>query len=80
MYLRIGISAGEPVEEDNDLFGTTVQLAARTCDHAEPGQILVTQIVRDQYQGDESLFTDLGEITPKGFDHAIRVYEVYWES
>jgi class 3 adenylate cyclase len=80
MYLRIGMSAGEPVEEDNDLFGTTVQLAARTCAYAEPGQILVTQIVRDQYQDEESLFSDLGEITPKGFDHAIRVYEVHWES
>jgi class 3 adenylate cyclase len=41
---------------------------------------LVTQIVRDQYQGEETLFSDLGEITPKGFDHAIRVYEVHWES
>jgi hypothetical protein len=23
-------------------------------------------------------FLDLGEVTPKGFDHAIRVYEVKW--
>lgn len=78
MYVRIGLSAGEPVEEDNDLFGTTVQLAARTCAHAEPSQVLVTQVVRDQYQGEKSLFSDMGEITPKGFDHAIRVYEVQW--
>ncbi len=78
MYLRIGLSAGEPVEEDNDLFGTTVQLAARTCAHADPGKILAAQVVLDHYQGEKSLFSDAGQITPKGFDHAIRVYEVQW--
>jgi len=78
MYVRIGLSAGEPVEDDNDLFGTTVNLAARTCAHAEPGRILVTQVVHDQYQGKRSLFSDIGEITPKGFDYPIRVYEIQW--
>ncbi|HSL30818.1 MAG TPA: nickel-binding protein [Anaerolineales bacterium] len=80
LYLRIGLSAGEPVEEDNDLFGTTVNLAARTCAHAEPGKILVTKIVHDQFHGEKSLFSDLGEITPKGFDNPVRVYEVKWPS
>ncbi len=32
--VRIGMSAGEPVAEGDDLFGATVQLAARLCDHA----------------------------------------------
>ena len=80
LYLRIGLSAGEPVEEDNDLFGTTVQLAARTCAQTEPSKILVTQVVRDQYEGEKSIFSEIGEITPKGFNHAIRMYEVHWES
>ena len=40
LHLRIGLSAGEPVEDDNDLFGATVQLAARLCSHAKPDQIL----------------------------------------
>jgi class 3 adenylate cyclase len=82
MYLRIGISAGEPVEEHGDLFGNAVQSAARICAHTEPGRILVTQVVRDltrdQYPGKEQSFSDLGEITPKGFDRAIQVYEVQW--
>ena len=34
MHLRIGISAGEPIEEHGDFFGNTVQLAARLCAHA----------------------------------------------
>ena len=78
MYLRIGISAGEPVEEHGDLFGNAVQLAARICASTEPGRILVAQVVRDQCSGKERLFSDLGEITPKGFDRAAHVYEVQW--
>jgi class 3 adenylate cyclase len=76
MYLRIGISAGEPIEEYGDLFGSAVQLAARICAHAEPGRILVAQVVRDQYPGKAQSFCGLGEITPKGFGQAIHVYEV----
>jgi class 3 adenylate cyclase len=30
--VKIGINAGEPIVEDDDLFGTTVQLAARIVD------------------------------------------------
>ena len=78
LYLRIGLSAGEPIEEHGDLFGKAVQLAARLCAYAEPGRILVDQIVLDQWSGKQLPFSDLGEITPKGFDHAIRVHEVQW--
>jgi hypothetical protein len=34
LYFRIGLSAGEPIEEHGDLFGKAVQLAARLCAHA----------------------------------------------
>lgn len=78
LYLRIGLSAGEPIEEHGDLFGKVVQLAARLCAHAEAGRILVDQVVLDQWQGKELPFSGLGEVTPKGFDHAVRVYEVSW--
>ena len=78
LYLRIGLSAGEPIEEHGDLFGTAVQLAARLCGDAEPSQILVTQVVRDLCQGKRLPFTDSGEITPKGFAEAVRVYDVTW--
>jgi class 3 adenylate cyclase len=78
LYLRIGLSAGEPIEEHGDLFGKAVQLAARLCAHAEPAGILIDQVVLDQWSGKRLPFSDLGEVTPKGFDHAIRVYEVQW--
>ena len=45
--VRIGLNAGEPIAEDDDFFGTAVQLAARVCDRAEPGQVLVSRVVAD---------------------------------
>jgi class 3 adenylate cyclase len=78
LYLRIGLSAGEPIEEHGDLFGKAVQLAARLCAHAEPGTILVAQLVVDQCQGQALPFSKLRELTPKGFDGAIPVFDVNW--
>jgi class 3 adenylate cyclase len=80
LFVRIGLSAGEPIEEDGDLFGSAVQLAARLCAHAEPTQILAAQVVLEQCPGSESRFSDLGQINAKGFDEAIRVYQVEWQS
>ena len=78
LYVRIGLSAGEPIEEHGDLFGKTVQLAARLCALAEPGRILVDRVVYDQATDKRLPFSDLGEVTPKGFDHPVRLYEVQW--
>jgi class 3 adenylate cyclase len=80
LYVRIGLSAGEPIEEHGDLFGKTVQLAARLCALAEPGRILVDGVVYGQAADKRLLFSDMGEVTPKGFDHPIRLYEVQWAS
>ena len=78
LRLRIGLSAGEPIEEHGDLFGKAVQLAARLCAHAEPARILIDQVVLDQCSGERLPVADLGEVTPKGFAHSVRVYEVEW--
>jgi class 3 adenylate cyclase len=76
--VRIGLNAGEPVAEDEDLFGTAVQLAARICAHAEPGQILASNVVQELAAGKGFAFTDRGEATLKGFDQPVRLYEVRW--
>ncbi len=69
--VRIGISAGEPVEQAADLFGSTVQLAARLCAQAEPGQILVSNVVADLCIGKKLKFYDAGSCELKGFDGPI---------
>lgn len=79
LHIRIGLSAGEPVEEDGDLFGSAVQLAARICAYTDPDHILAAQIVRDESPALQEIFIDFGEITPKGFDSPIPVHEVEWQ-
>jgi class 3 adenylate cyclase len=78
LRVRIGLNAGEPVAEDQDLFGTAVQLAARICARAEPGQILVPTVVRELAAGKGFLLADLGEIALRGFEEPVRLYEVRW--
>jgi len=76
--LRIGIGAGEPVEESNDIFGAAVQLAARACSKAVAGQIIVSGVVRDLCIGKGFAFTDRGRVRLKGFDEPVRLFEVSW--
>ncbi len=78
LKVRIGAAAGEPVEHQQDLFGATVQLAARLCSHAQPEQILVSNVVAELCLGKSLPFKDLGDVSLKGFDRPIRVHAVEW--
>jgi len=78
LKVRVGAAAGEPVEQNNDLFGSTVQLAARLCGHAQPEQILVTNAIAELCIGKGLLFEDLGEIVVKGFDSPVRAHAAAW--
>jgi class 3 adenylate cyclase len=77
--VRIGICAGEPVEEDQRLFGSTVQLTSRICDKAQPDQILAAPVIRDLCLGKQFAFKDQGKFDLKGFDQPQRMYEVQWQ-
>jgi class 3 adenylate cyclase len=74
--VRIGAAAGEPVENHLDLFGVTVQLAARLCSHAQPRQSLVSNVVAELCIGKGLTFQDLGEIALKDFDRPVRVHAI----
>ncbi|MEE8346246.1 MAG: adenylate/guanylate cyclase domain-containing protein [Dehalococcoidia bacterium] len=74
--VRIGLNAGEPVAEDEDLFGTAVQLAARVCARAQPGQVLASNVVRELSAGKGFLFSDQGDVVLRGFEDPVRLYEV----
>jgi class 3 adenylate cyclase len=79
LRVRIGMSAGEPVTERNDLFGAVVQLAARLCSRAEPGSVLVSSTVHDLALGKGFVFRKRGRVTLKGFDEPMHVFEVMWQ-
>jgi len=78
LRVRVGLNAGEPIEEEGDLFGATVILASRIAARAEGGEILVADTVRGLCSGKGFLFADRGEFVAKGFEEPVRVYEVRW--
>jgi class 3 adenylate cyclase/pimeloyl-ACP methyl ester carboxylesterase len=78
LAVHIGVNAGEPVAEESDLFGTSVQLARRICDHAESGQILVSNVVRELSAGKGFLFDERDVTALRGFEEPVRLYEVRW--
>ena len=76
LQVRIGMDAGEPIQRKNDLYGTTVQLAARLCAHAAPEQILVSDTVAGLCAGGVLPLSEIGHVTLKGFEHPVRAYLV----
>src|SRR5205823_8003876 len=80
LHVRVGLNAGEPIEEDGDLFGSTVILASRIAAKATAGEILVPDTVRGLLSGKGFMFSDRGDFIPKGFEDAVRLYEVRWRS
>jgi len=78
LSVRIGIHAGEPVEDHNDLFGATVQLASRLCGEAEADGIVVSGLVRELCEADAARFTSLGERRLKGFPETTPVFGFEW--
>ncbi len=79
IQLGIGINTGEPIQEDGDFFGTTVNLAARICAAAAPGQILVSETSRYVAGRLEAVdFVDRGLREVKGFPEPQHLYEARW--
>lgn len=78
LYVRLGLAAGEPVVENNDLFGASVQLAARICAHAQPDEALAAKLVRDACA--DNVFTPHSKPVLKGFAEPVDVYAISWRS
>jgi len=76
--VRIGLNAGEPIAEAEDLFGTAVNLAARIAAQAAGGEILVANVVRELAAGKGFLIADRGETALRGFEDPVRLFEVRW--
>ena len=77
LRVRIGLDAGEPVDRNDDLFGTVVNMASRICDAAPPGGALVSEVV--QRLGEANGFS-FGKRTPtvlKGFSEPTPLFEMH---
>ncbi len=77
--VRMGLSVGEPIREEEDLFGKSVILAARISAKAKGEQILVCPIVHALLAATgEYSFNDIGEHKLKGVSGVQNLYEVLW--
>ena len=76
--LRIGVHQGDiVVEEDGDIFGDGVNIAARLEGIAEPGGICVSARVQEDAVGKLDLaFRDLGEQQLKNITRPVRTYAI----
>jgi class 3 adenylate cyclase len=77
--VRVGLNAGEPIAEQEDLFGTAVNMAARIAAQAAGGEILVANVVRELAAGKGFLFADRGDVALRGFEDPVRLFEVRWQ-
>jgi len=74
---RIGLHLGDVIMTDQDVFGDTVNVAARLQALAEPGSIVLSRSVYEQVRDKLSLpFRDLGARGLKNIDRPLRVYTV----
>jgi adenylate cyclase len=75
IQLRIGINTGDVIVDERDIYGNSVNIAARLEGLAEPGDVYITRGVRDQLEGHPGLsFEDKGERRVKNIKNPIRVY------
>ena len=77
LRLRIGVNVEDVIDDDGVLQGDGVNIASRIHQAADPGQIVVTNAVRDYVANRLPVrFRDLGTPALKNIARTIRVYEV----
>ena len=71
-----GIAAGSIVVRDGDVYGHTVNLAARIASHAEAGELLVAADGADAVAGGVLELEDAGSVGLKGIADPVRLLRV----
>ncbi|MGA2973798.1 MAG: adenylate/guanylate cyclase domain-containing protein [Spirochaetia bacterium] len=77
MHFRIGINLGDVYEQQGDLFGDGVNLAARIQSLADPGGILLSASVYEQLEHKSDVPVEFaGEQKVKNMEKPVKVYRV----
>lgn len=76
LRVRIGVAAGEPVDHNDDLFGSTVTLASRICGAADAGRILTSDLVHELGSERGFAFDGGRDVVLKGISGPTRVFEL----
>src|ERR1700745_2527993 len=73
----MGINVGDIIIEDGDIFGDSVNIAARLEALAEPGGICLSAAAHEQVRDRLDIaFVDLGEQQVKNIARPVRIYGV----
>ncbi len=79
LAMRVGVAVGEVTLDEGDYFGVPVVEASRLCAKAEPGQILVTDLVRLLAGGrGNHEFTPVGALELKGLPRPVETCVLAW--
>jgi adenylate cyclase len=73
---RAGVNHGPVIRRANDLFGSTVNIAARIASLASPGQLLATQPVALTAAAKGILVRDLGKVALRSVAGEVYLYEI----
>jgi class 3 adenylate cyclase/pimeloyl-ACP methyl ester carboxylesterase len=77
LLLHLGLHAGDVIREEGNVYGGAVNIAARISGEASPGEVLVSQTVRDLARTSAGVsFEDRGERALKGVGEPVRVFVV----
>jgi class 3 adenylate cyclase len=81
LRLHVGLHAGDVIREKDNVYGGAVNIASRICGLSEPGDILVSQTIRDLARTSAGVtFEDRGEHVLKGINDPVRLFAVRPES
>lgn len=75
--LRLGLNVGEIISDQDDIFGTSVNIAARLEQFSPPGGIVISDAVRDIVKSRiEVVLDDLGELELKNLSRPVQAYSL----
>ncbi|HVW81906.1 MAG TPA: AAA family ATPase [Mycobacteriales bacterium] len=78
--LRVGVSAGDVSFDSSDVLGAPVVEASRLCGSAQPGQVLVADLVRSLSRGRGSfVFESVGDLALRGLPEPVPACQVMWD-
>ena len=75
---HVGIHTGPVIAQDGDVYGRTVNLAARIASYAQAGQVVVSEDTAHRSGHDDTLrFHPLGPVELKGVTRPLALYQAF---
>lgn len=79
LRIRVSLHMGEAILKNNDIYGDTVNLAARLENLTPSGEIYFSETVAQSINKNEIPILEVGYAQVKGFSEPIRIFKVRWK-